>query len=53
MYKFVVYVHWSQTDWDYYLVNADNKKDAEKIAREKLGGEFWIMGVMKISKELN
>ena len=53
MHKFVVYIHWSQTDHDHYLVSAKDKKDAERVIKEMLGGQFWIMGVSKISKDFS
>jgi len=50
--KFAVSVAWSQTDHETVLVSASDKKDAERIVKEKLEGIHHITGTLLITKEL-
>ena len=51
MNKYVVYIHWSQTESDYILVRAANKEAAKEKVLEKYKG-IWIVGVHEISGEI-
>jgi hypothetical protein len=49
MKKFVVYIHWSQTDHAHYLVKATSKDHARAVIKDKLAGHYHIMGVSEIT----
>ena len=51
--KFAVSVAWSQTDHETYLVSVNSRKDAERVAKEKLPGIHHVTGVTEIVKDLS
>lgn len=52
MKTFAVSIAWSQTEHETVLVTAKDRKDAEKVTKQKLPGIHHVTGVSEIALDL-
>ena len=52
MNKYVICIHWSQTDIGHILVEAETRKEALETLKQNQKGFYHVMGCSKITSEI-